>query len=86
MEGEDWACLVECRQDLAQQRLSRRIVSFRKVGAAYRRHEETHTQQLYSGTTVAGLLRDAGFRVRQVCNYGKYPRPRGDVAFVARKP
>jgi SAM-dependent methyltransferase len=44
MEGEDWTCLVECHQDVANQQLTRRIVSFRKVGDTYRRHEETHTQ------------------------------------------
>src|SRR5439155_10298492 len=52
MEGEDWTCLVEYRQDVAKQQLTRRIVSFRKVGDGYRRHEETHTQQLYRRTTI----------------------------------
>src|SRR5262249_13092662 len=43
MEGEDWTCLVEYGHDVARQQLTRRIVSFRKVGDAYRRHEETNT-------------------------------------------
>jgi SAM-dependent methyltransferase len=85
-EGEDWACLVEVRRDVAGQRLTRRIVTFRKVGDAYRRHEETHTQQLYPGPKIAGMLRDIGFRVRQVRSYGRYPLPPAVVAFVARKP
>src|SRR5437016_8095030 len=42
MEGEDWTCLVEYRQDVAKQQLTRRIASFRKVGDGYRRHEEDH--------------------------------------------
>jgi SAM-dependent methyltransferase len=86
MEGDDWACLVEYRPDVAKQQLTRRIVSFRKVGDTYRRHEETHTQQLYPGTKIAEMLRDIGFRVRQVRSYGKYPLGPGVVAFVARKP
>ena len=86
MEGKDWACLVELRQDVARQQLQRRIVSFRKVGDAYRRHEETHTQQLYPGTKVAEILRDIGFRVRQVRCYGEYRLAERVVGVVARKP
>src|SRR5262245_46593229 len=62
MEGEDWTCLVEYRHAVARQQLIRRIVSFRKVGDAYRRQEETHTQQLYAGTRIAEMLRKIGFR------------------------
>ena len=39
-EGDDWTCLVEYQHAKAQERLTRRIVSFRKVGDTYRRHEE----------------------------------------------
>jgi ubiquinone/menaquinone biosynthesis C-methylase UbiE len=85
-EGEGWACLVECHHDIARQRLTRRIVSFRKVGDAYRRQEETHTQQLYPGTRIAEMLRKIGFRVRQVRSYGKHSLAPGVVALVARKP
>jgi SAM-dependent methyltransferase len=86
VEGEDWTCLVEYRHDVPMRRLTRRIVSFRKVGDAYRRHEETHTQQLYPGTKVAEMLRGIGFRVRQVRSYGKYPLAERVVGVVARKP
>jgi SAM-dependent methyltransferase len=86
LEGDDWTCLVEIRQDVAKQQLTRRIVSFRRVGGTYRRHEETHTQQLYRGTKLAEMLRDIGFRVRQVRSYGQYPLRPGVVALVARKP
>jgi SAM-dependent methyltransferase len=86
MEGADWTCMVELHHDVAKQRLTRRIVSFRKVGDIYRRHEETHTQQLYEGTKLADMLREIGFRVRQVRSYGKYPLSPAVVALVARKP
>jgi hypothetical protein len=86
MEGEDWTCLVEFRHDVARRQLTRRIVSFRKAGESYRRHEETHTQQLYPGTKVAEMLRAIGFRVRQSRSYGKHPLSPGVVALVARKP
>ncbi len=47
-EGPDWTCLVEYRHDGARARLTRRIVTFRQVGGAWRRHEETHEQQLFT--------------------------------------
>jgi SAM-dependent methyltransferase len=85
-EGEGWACLVEYHHDATKQQLVRRIVSFRKHGEAYRRREETHRQQLYEGTRIARLLRDIGFRVRLVRNYGEYLLPKRVVGVVARKP
>lgn len=86
VEGEDWACLVEYDRDVAKQQLTRRIVSFRKIVDTYRRHEETHVQQLYRGNEIAGMLRSIGFRVRQTRSYGKKALGPGVVAFVARKP
>jgi hypothetical protein len=80
-----WTCLVEYRQDVARQQLTRRIVSFRKIGDSYRRHEETHTQQLFPGSEIAGMLREFGFRVRLVRSYGDYPLPKRVVGIVARK-
>lgn len=84
--GKDWACLVEVHQHPAKQQLSRKIVSFRKVGDTYRRHEETHTLQLYQGTRLAQMLRAIGFRVRTMRGYGKYRFPPAVVGLVARKP
>src|SRR5581483_5449622 len=72
-EGEDWTCLVELLHDVARQRLTRRIVSFRKLGDTYRRQEEIHVQQLYPGTKIAKMLRRIGFRVRPLRSYGKHP-------------
>jgi len=86
VEGDDWSCLVEYRRDAAKQRLTRRIVSFRGVGDTYRRHEETHVQQLYPRTKIAEMLRAIGFRVRHVGSYAKYPLSAGVAGFLARKP
>jgi SAM-dependent methyltransferase len=85
-EGEDWTCLVEYNHDASEQVLTRRIVTYRKVGDAYRRHEETHRQQLYTGTSMAQVLREIGFRVRLVRRYGEYALLEGVVGFIARKP
>jgi SAM-dependent methyltransferase len=85
-EGEDWACMVEYHHDVSTQLLIRRIVTFRRVGDAYRRHDETHRQQLYKGTSIAQMLRDIGFRVRLMRSYGEYPLPKKVVGLLARKP
>jgi SAM-dependent methyltransferase len=86
MEGEDWTCLVEFCQDKAPQQLTRRIVSFRKVGDTFRRHQETHRQQLYQGSKVAEMLRKIGFRVRLRRSFGTFPLAQRVVGIVARKP
>jgi SAM-dependent methyltransferase len=86
VKGEDWTCLVEYCQDVARLRLTRRIVSFRKVGASWRRREEIHVQQLFPGPKIAAMLTDIGFRVRQVRRYGRYRLRAKVAAFIARKP
>jgi SAM-dependent methyltransferase len=85
-EGADWACLVEYLHDENRQQLTRRIVTFRRVAEAYRRHEEIHRQQLFDRTAVAEMLRGVGFQVEIVPGYGPAPFPAGLVGFVARKP
>jgi SAM-dependent methyltransferase len=85
-EGKDWTCLVYYEHNSDKQQLTRRIVTFRKAGNVYRRQEETHRQQLYRGPTLAGILRDVGFRVRLVRSYGAYRLPDHAVGIVARKP
>ena len=85
-EGRDWACLVEYKHDQRRNLLTRRITTFRKVGRQYRRAEETHVQQLYSGSQLADDLREIGFRVRTVRGYGKLRFLKAHVGLVARKP
>jgi SAM-dependent methyltransferase len=85
-EGDGWACLVELRHDVPNRQLARRIITFRKIGDSYRRHEETHRQQLYPGATVSQMLRKIGFRVRMVRRYGEYTFPKKLVGVIARKP
>jgi SAM-dependent methyltransferase len=85
-QGEDWAVLVEVEEDSREQRLTRRMTSFRRVGKLYRRSEETHRLQLYRGTELARQLRRLGFRVRLRRGYGSMPLGHGWVALVARKP
>jgi hypothetical protein len=76
--------LVEFHTDPAGEQLTRRIVTFRKMGEYFRRHEETHVLKLYRSTDIAKMLRDTGFRVRQVCSYGEYRLPDGLAGLIAR--
>ncbi|MBW4632282.1 MAG: hypothetical protein KME30_10375 [Iphinoe sp. HA4291-MV1] len=68
-EGKDWVVLVEKKEDLEQETLTRRIITFRKVGEHYRRAEEVHHQRLYKATDVARELRQVGFQVQMMSSY-----------------
>jgi SAM-dependent methyltransferase len=83
--GVDWACLVEYEHDAPKKQLTRRIVTFRQVGDAFRRQEETHIQKLYRRSAITEMLRDIGFRVRTVRHYGDCRLSPEVVGFVARK-
>jgi SAM-dependent methyltransferase len=85
-EGEDWTCLVEVQHDESNQQLTRRIVTFRRIGDAYRRHEETHRQQLFKESSVVAMLENIGFEVRPVRSYGNYALADCVVGFMARRP
>ena len=84
-EGDDWVVLVEKEEDQQQITLTRRIISFRKVGEHYRRSDEVHYLRLYEATTVESELQRVGFEVETTHSYGKYLLSKGHVAFIARK-
>jgi len=84
-EGEDWAVLVTAEEDRQHRLLTRRITSFRKVGELYRRDHEVHRLRLFERQEMVGLLRDAGFRVWPLAEYGPLRFVRGHLGFLARK-
>ena len=85
-EGEDWAVISEMEEDVERGTMTRRIISFRKVGEHYRRDEEVHRVRLYKPVEISGLLRGVGFGARTMRSYGNYPLAEGHAAFVAHKP
>ena len=86
-EGKDWAILLETEEDVARSILTRRIVSFRRVGRLYRRGEEVHCLRLYRAQEVKRMLRRAGFRFTSARGYGSARLPsRGWITVVATKP
>jgi SAM-dependent methyltransferase len=85
-QGEDWVVLVEKEEDRELGTLTRRIITFRKVGEHYRRDDEVHRLRLYEATDVARELTQLGFQVQTMRSYGQYPLPKAHAAFIARKP
>src|SRR5215204_3810560 len=63
-EDDDWAVLVETREDRERALLTRRMTTFRRTGRTWRRGEETHRQRLHRPSEAAGRLRALGFTVR----------------------
>jgi hypothetical protein len=65
--------------------LTRRLTSFRKVGAHYRRSEEVHTLRLYSPAELQSDLKSAGFAVTRLRGFGRVRFQSGHAGFLARK-
>ncbi|MCA8985588.1 MAG: methyltransferase domain-containing protein [Planctomycetaceae bacterium] len=85
-EGENWACLVEYEHNQSKQQLTRRIVTFRKIGKNYRRQEEIHRQQLFDEPEINAMLKGIGFHTQSVQAYGDFPLIKGLIGFIASKP
>ena len=85
VEASDWAILVTVEEDRKRNVLTRRITSFRKAGARYRKSEEVHHQRLFERSVVLRLLRQEGFRSRSLSSYGDFRFPRGLVGYLASK-
>jgi SAM-dependent methyltransferase len=86
VEGDDWYVLVEREEDAARRILTRRIVTFRRVGKLYRRSEEIHRLNLYDPVRLRGALEQIGFRASIRKGYCDSPLPRGHAVLLARKP
>jgi SAM-dependent methyltransferase len=84
-EGRDWLVLSE-EEDGERGTMTRRIVSFRRVGDHYRRDDEVHRARLYEPEDVAGELRRVGFEARTMRAYGDLTLAENHAAFVARRP
>ena len=85
-EGDDWAVISEREEDAGRGMMTRRIVSFRKVGEYYRRDDEVHHVRLYDPSELSAELDEVGFRVRIMRAYGENPLGENHVAFEACKP
>lgn len=84
-QEKDWTVLVNAVEDRRRRLLTREIISFRKVGAAYRRDREVHRQRLLPRAQVAAELAETGFQARMLKGYGRLRFGAGVAGFLARK-
>ena len=84
-EGKDWAVLMTAEENRQRRLLTRRITSFRRVGAQYRRDQEIHHLRLLAGSEVKQQLHAVGFRCRVLRGYGQLRFAKGHIGFIARK-
>jgi SAM-dependent methyltransferase len=68
--GEDWAVLVDTREDQDSQTLVRDIETFRRVDDLYRRGHETHTVHLFDEGILCNQLAAVGFVTETAQAYG----------------
>jgi SAM-dependent methyltransferase len=86
-ESEGWAVLVESEEDRRRELLIRRIVTFRKRGAGFRRAEETHKLKLFRAEDLVRELGSKGFRAKILQSYGRMQVLPGRAAvFAIREP
>jgi SAM-dependent methyltransferase len=83
--GRDWAVMASTTGHEKPDMLSRRIISFRRVGRVYRRSEEVHHLRLYNTEDIAADLVQCGFRVRILTGYGTFRFPKGIGGILAAK-
>lgn len=84
--GRDWVVLTEAKEQPAKPSLlTRRIISFRKIGSRWRRSEEVHRVSLLDRDEIFGALIRAGFSVRTSRHYGAVSLLPRRLAFIARK-
>ena len=83
--GNDWAVLVETKEDQSTRTLVREIETFRKVREDYRRGREAHRVRLFDAAEVCGWLEEAGFRVSTAASYGAFWLPPRRRAFFCTR-
>ncbi len=85
-EGEDWAVLIDERENRSKRTLTREITTFRRLDDNFRRVDEIHVLQLYDSARLVKDLEAIGFRVELKDRYGSYRLPHAHVAIIATKP
>ena len=84
-ESSKWTLMVETTELPTKDRLTRRIVSFHRVGDLYRRDVETHHVCLFDAGSVISWLEKAGFDVETRRSYGAQALLPRRLAFFATR-
>ena len=85
-EGEDWIILFAKEEDREEKKLTRRIITLRKVDNYYQRDEEIHHVRLYESSEITKALDRVGFQVQTRNHYGRFHLAKGHTIFIAYKP
>ena len=83
--GQDWAVLVETKEDQSARTLVREIESFRRLGEGYRRGRETHRVRLFDRGEICAWLEQAGFGVSTATGYGEFRLAARRLAFFCTR-
>jgi SAM-dependent methyltransferase len=84
--GDDWAVLVETKENQTARTLVRNIKVFRRIGDAYRRNHEVHRVHLFDVSVLRNQLSFYGFATQTSQSYGAQPLPpRRRVFFATRR-
>jgi SAM-dependent methyltransferase len=84
--GDDWAVLVETKENQTARTLVRNIKVFRRIGDAYRRNHEVHRVHLFDVSVLRNQLSFYGFATQTSQSYGAQPLPpRRHVFFATRR-
>jgi SAM-dependent methyltransferase len=83
--GEDWAVLVETREDQDSHRLVRTIETFRRVDRLYRRGREVHSVRLFDTRTLTEQIAQCGFATVTEQAYGTQPLAPRRMAFFCTR-
>jgi hypothetical protein len=84
LAAREWAVLAEVTEDLRRHIVTRRITTFARVDARYRRALTMHRVAVYARDAVVRELRARGFVVRTLSTYGAAPLPPRRVLFLGR--
>jgi SAM-dependent methyltransferase len=68
--GDDWAVLVDTKEDQDSRTLVRDIETFRRVDQFYRRGREVHRVRLFDTRTICNQLTTCGFATETAQAYG----------------
>jgi SAM-dependent methyltransferase len=81
--GDDWAVLVDTKEDAARKHLVRDVTTFVKVGKLYSRDREVHHVRVFRTAEIKRALE--GFSVRVSTSYGDHALAVRRRAFMCRR-
>ena len=81
--AEHWAVLTESDEDVRRRIVTRRITTFVRARAGYRRAHERHRVGVYRREQIVSVLEAAGFRTRVLRGYGAARLPPRRLVFAA---